>query len=104
MFLGRAGAMRVDCSATKRIKEAADLPPSFRLFHGLRHHFGVTLANSGEFTLDMIGELLTHKDAKMTRRYAQFLPDTKRKAADLAATLLQTDGTTVIKIHSAGRG
>ena len=27
----------------------------------MQHHYGVTLANSGEFSLDMIGELLTHK-------------------------------------------
>jgi len=62
------------------------------------------VANSGEFTLDMIGELLTHKDTKMTRRYAQFLPDTKRKASDLAATLLQSDDSIVVDIHSTGRG
>ncbi len=89
IFPGKDGALRVDCSAVKRIKAAADLPPAFRIFHGLRHHFGVTLANSGEFTLDMIGSLLTHKDITITRRYAQFLPDTKRKAADRAADLLQ---------------
>jgi len=93
VFPGKNGAMRVDCSAVKRIKAAADLPPAFRIFHGLRHHFGVTLANSGEFTLDMIGELLTHKDITITRRYAQFLPATKRKAADRAADLLQVSAT-----------
>ena len=104
VFPGRNGAMRVDCSAVKRIKAAADLPSEFRIFHGLRHHFGVTLANSGEFTLDMIGELLTHKDFTVTRRYAQFLPATKRKAADRAADLLQISGTssTVHKIQSRG--
>ncbi len=53
----------------------------------------------------MIGELLTHKDTKVTRRYAQFLPDTKRKAADLASDLLQAQATmsdstaTVTTIH-----
>ncbi len=73
-----------------RIKKAANLPEHFRPFHGLRHHFAVTLASSGEYTLDMIGELLTHKDTNITRRYAKFLPEAKQKAADRAAELLIT--------------
>jgi integrase len=88
IFPGRNGGQRVDSTAVDRIKAKAKLPKKFRIFHGLRHHFAVTLANSGEFTLDMIGELLTHKDTSMTRRYAQFLPGAKRKAADRAAVLL----------------
>ncbi len=36
----------------------------------------------------MIGELLTHKDTKVTRRYAKFLPKAKKKAAEEAARLL----------------
>ena len=37
----------------------------------------------------MIGELLTHKSTAMTKRYAKYLPDTTRKAANRAADLLQ---------------
>lgn len=88
LFPGRKGKQRVDCSAVGRIKEQAELPKEFRIFHGLRHHFGVTLANSGEFSLDMIGELLTHKSAAMTKRYSQFLPGTLKKASDRAAELI----------------
>ena len=88
VFPGRKGGQRVDCSAVERIKTAAGLPKNFRPFHGLRHHFAVTLASSGKFTLDMIGELLTHKDSQVTRRYAKFLPEAKRKAAEEAAGLL----------------
>ncbi|HFC47047.1 MAG TPA: site-specific integrase, partial [Dissulfuribacter thermophilus] len=88
VFPGRGGGQRVDCSAVERIKEVAGLPKSFRPFHGLRHHFAVTLASSGNFTLDMIGELLTHKDTKVTRRYAKFLPEAKKKAAEEAARLI----------------
>lgn len=88
VFPGRSGKQRVDCSAVERIREVARLPKSFRPFHGLRHHFAVTLASSGKFTLDMIGELLTHKDTKVTRRYAKFLPEAKKKAAEEAARLL----------------
>lgn len=88
LFPGKNGNKRVACSAVKRIKKAAGLPDSFRPFHGLRHHMAVTLASSGEYTLDMIAELLTHKDTKITRRYAAFLPDAKKKAAIRAEELL----------------
>lgn len=89
VFPGRGGTRRKDSSAVERIKEAAELPKSFRIFHGLRHHLAVTLISSGAFTLDMVGELLTHKDSKVTRRYAKFLPDAKKQAADRAAAILQ---------------
>jgi len=102
LFPGRAGRQRVDCSSVERIKEAAGLPKSFRPFHGLRHHMAVMLASSGEYTLDMIGELLTHKSTAITRRYAKFLPDAKKKAADRAAELLtgQTAKAEVVDIDS----
>ena len=88
VFPGKKGGRRVDCSAVDRIKTEAGIRKGFRIFHGLRHHFAVTLANSGEFSLDMIGELLTHKSVAMTKRYGQFLPDTKRKASNRAAELI----------------
>ena len=89
IFPGKGGTERVDCSAAYRIKVKADLPKRFRIFHGLRHHYAVMLANSGEFTLDMIGELLTHKSYEMTKRYAKFLPSSLKKAGDRAAELIQ---------------
>lgn len=89
IFPGKDGLKRVDCSAAYRLKIEADLPKPFRIFHGLRHHYAVMLANSGEFTLDMIGELLTHKSNDMTRRYAKFLPGSIKKAGDRAAELIQ---------------
>jgi integrase len=88
VFPGKKGGRRVDCSAVDRVKAEAGISKGFRIFHGLRHHFAVTLANSGEFSLDMIGELLTHKSVAMTKRYGQFLPDTKKKASNRAAELL----------------
>ncbi|HHL34254.1 MAG TPA: site-specific integrase [Desulfobulbaceae bacterium] len=88
LFPGVHGKKRKDCSAINRIKEKARLPKSFRPFHGLRHHLAVTLASSGEYTLDMIGELLTHKDSSVTRRYASFLPEARKKAATRAAEIL----------------
>jgi integrase len=91
VFPGQGGAQRVECTAVRRIKAKACLPKSFRIFHGMRHHLAVTLANSGRVTLDMIGELLTHKSHAMTRRYAAFLPETTKAAADLAAELIQPE-------------
>ena len=63
---------------------------------GLRHHYAVMLANSGEFTLDVIGELLTHKSNDMTRRYAKFLPSSIKKAGDPAAELIQQNVLEVV--------
>ena len=55
----------------------------------IKKHIAVTLANSGEFSQDMIGELLTHKDVKMTKRYSRFLPGTMKKTSNRAAELIQ---------------
>jgi integrase len=98
IFPGRYGKKRVSSNAVQRIKKAAALPEKFRIFHGLRHHFAVTLANSGEFSLDMIGELLTHKSLQMTKRYGQFLPDTMKNASNRAAELIQ--GSSSLKINA----
>lgn len=88
LFPGKGGKQRVDCSAVDAIKESAQLPKDFRIFHGLRHHYAVTLANSGQVTLDMISDLLTHKSIAMTKRYGQYLPQTMQSAGALAADLL----------------
>jgi len=98
VFPAHHGGRRSDSSAVNRIKKKANLPKSFRIFHGLRHHLGVTLANSGEYTLDMIGELLTHKSTVITKRYAQFLPETKKRAADRAADLLKAKAASKKKV------
>jgi len=106
VFPGKGGKQRVDCSAIKRIKKAAGLPVSFRPFHGLRHHYAVMLASSGEFTLDMIGKLLTHKDTAITQRYAHFLPEAQKKAANKAAEILmqQMTQSEVVPFDDKARG
>jgi integrase len=88
LFPGVLGKQRVECGAIDRIKKAADLPKQFRPFHGLRHHYAVLLASSGEFNLDQIGQLLTHKSSDITRRYAHFLPEAQQRAADRAAEII----------------
>ena len=42
----------------------------------------------------MIGELLTHKTAEMTKRYAAYLPESMKKAGNRAAELLQQQAAT----------
>ncbi len=89
IFPGKNGGQRADCSAVDKIRKAADLPIKFRPFHGLRHHFAVMLANSGQFTLDMIAEMLTHKNADFTKKkYGQFLPESMTAASNAAASIL----------------
>lgn len=88
IFPGVLGKQRVECGAVDRIKATADLPKQFRPFHGLRHHYAVLLASSGEFNLDQIGQLLTHKSSDITRRYAHFLPEAQQRAADRAAEII----------------
>jgi integrase len=103
VFPNRQGEKRTDSSAADRIKKKAKLPAEFRIFHGLRHHFAVTLANSGEFSIDMIGELLTHKSAEMTKRYAVFLPDLMQRTGQRAAELIQkqAEGSKTLKKGAA---
>jgi integrase len=93
IFPGIHGEQRQDCGAIDRIKEAAALPKHFRPFHGLRHHYAVLLASSGEFNLDQIGQLLTHKSSDITRRYAHFLPEAQQKAAERAAEIITNQAT-----------
>ncbi|MCM0755090.1 site-specific integrase [Desulfovibrio aminophilus] len=103
VFPGKGGAQRTDSNAVDRIKSAANLPKRFRIFHGLRHHYAVTLANSGKFSLDVIGELLTHKSIAMTKRYGQFLPDTMKRAGELAAEVVMKgiggDGADIVALN-----
>ena len=93
IFPGFHGKQRMECTAIDRIKAAAGLPKHFRPFHGLRHHYAVLLASSGEYNLDQIGHLLTHKSSDITRRYAHYLPEAQRRSADRAAEILVEQAT-----------
>lgn len=73
---------------SKRIAEAAQLPEGFRPFHGLRHHFATTLANSGQCTLYHLQRLLTHADPKTTQRYAHLADKGLKDASGIAADLI----------------
>lgn len=70
------------------IKDAANLPKDFRPLHGLRHTYASMLASSGRVDLYTLQRLLTHKDHRMTERYAHLHDDALRKGADVAADII----------------
>lgn len=87
VFPGKGGKMRTDFKGPwERIRKAAGLPDGFR-FHGLRHNFASHLVSNG-VDLAIVGELLTHKDSKTTRRYAHLLPAAVQEAARKSAEIL----------------
>jgi len=90
VFPGRGGRQRVTISkAVNRIKKQAGLPKDFRPLHGLRHVYASGVASSGEVNLHILQRLLTHKDPRMTQRYAHFRDDALKKAAHVAGSIIE---------------
>jgi integrase len=77
-----------------RIRDEAGLPASFRPLHGLRHVFASGLASSGKVDLYVLQRLLTHRDPKMTQRYAHLRDEALKKASNLAGDIIQQASTT----------
>jgi len=89
VFPGNLGNKRSNINrAINAIKTAAGLPDDFRPLHGLRHHFASMLASSGRVDLYTLQKLLTHKDHRMTERYAHLHDDTLKRAAGVASDLI----------------
>jgi len=89
VFPGKAGQQRKQISkALRTIKEAAWLPKSFRALHGLRHVYASMLASSGKVDLFVLQRLLTHKDSRMTMRYAHLRDAALRKASNVADDII----------------
>jgi integrase len=89
VFPGRKGKQRVEIHrAVKEIKTAAGLPNGFRPLHGLRHVYASMLASSGQVDLYTLQRLLTHKDPKMTMRYAHLRDEALKRGADMAEQLI----------------
>ena len=89
VFPGRGGRQRVDINhQVTRIRNRAGLPKDFRPLHGLRHAYASMLASSGKVDLYTLQKLLTHKDPRMTQRYAHLRDETLKKAAQVAADLV----------------
>jgi integrase len=98
VFPGRKGSQRVDINkALAEIKEEAGLPKTFRPLHGLRHVYASQLASSGQVDMYVLQRLLTHKDPRMTQRYAHLRDDTLKKAANLAGKIITTASATKVK-------
>jgi integrase len=89
VFPGRYGQRRasIDVAARKIIK-AAGLPEGFRPLHGLRHSFASMLASSGEVDMYVLQRLMTHKDPRMTQRYAHLRDETLKKASQVAGDIV----------------
>ncbi|MDD2388507.1 MAG: site-specific integrase [Desulfobacterales bacterium] len=89
VFPNKHGEQRVSVShSVNKIKKAAGLPKDFRPLHGLRHTFASILAGSGEVDLYKIQRLLTHKDPRMTQRYAHLRDESLKQASNVAGDII----------------
>lgn len=89
VFPGEDGGQRVSVQkASKRIRERAGLPKTFRPMHGLRHVFASQLASSGQVDLYVLQRLLTHKSPVMTQRYAHLRDATLKAASAIGGDIL----------------
>lgn len=79
----RTGGIRsgLPVDFTRRIRKAAQLPPDFRLLHGLRHNFASWLARFGQVDMFTLQKLLSNESPEITQRYAHLRDEALRKAA-----------------------
>lgn len=89
VFPGRGGRQRVDINKqVNRIKKRAELPRDFRPLHGLRHVYASMLASSGKVDMFTLQKLMTHKDPRMTQRYAHLRDEALKDASNVAADIV----------------
>lgn len=108
VFPDKNGDQRKEANRQIRnIKEKAGLPKNFRALHGLRHVFASMLASSGEVDMYTLQKLLTHKDPRMTQRYAHLRDETLQKASNLAGEIIgqieKNAPVNVVKISKHGK-
>ncbi len=90
VFPGQKGKQRKDISRPiAKIRKAAGLSTDFRALHGLRHVYASMLASSGEVDMYHLQKLLTHKDPRMTQRYAHLRDEVLKKASSLAGEIVK---------------
>ena len=90
VFPGKEGGMRTDIKRpVARIKKELGLPDDFRPNHGLRHVFASMLASSGKVDLYVLQKFLTHKDQRMTQRYAHLSDAALKKGADVVDDIFE---------------
>lgn len=89
VFPGRGGQQRVDINKqVNRIKTRAGLPKDFRPLYGLRHTYASMLISSGKVDLYTLQKLLTHKDPRMTQRYAHLRDQPLKDASQVAGDII----------------
>lgn len=89
VFPGPNGKQRKDIKGQlNKIKTKAGLPEDFRPLHGLRHTYASMLASSGKVDLYTLQKLLTHRDPKMTQRYAHLRDEALKKAGEVAGDII----------------
>lgn len=89
VFPGTGGRQRISAQAgVNEVKKAAGLPADFRPLHGLRHTYASMLASSGQVDLYQLQRLLTHKDSRMTMRYAHLRDEALKKASEVAGDII----------------
>jgi integrase len=93
VFPGKHGRRRTTYRRhANRIKARAGLPKEFRALYGLRHVYASMLASSGKIDMYTLQKLMTHKDFRMTQRYAHLRDEALKKAADVADSLIDEIG------------
>ena len=71
------------CELNKGISDAANKV----VFHTLRHTYASWLAQNA-VPMEVVREMMGHKDPRMTQRYAKLAPDNKRQAAAIISHIL----------------
>lgn len=86
---GRPIAKRQTCidNWSKVIREKAGIPKSFRLLHGLRHHFGSVHAANGT-PMPVLQKLMRHSEIKTTMIYIEINQNELEEAAQKTVELL----------------
>lgn len=56
--------------------------------HGLRHVYASMLASSGKVDLYTLQKMLTHKDGRMTQRYAHLRDEALKRGASVTDDIL----------------
>jgi len=88
VFPGQKGGMRGKSSVRdvwKSMKARAGIPDDFR-WHGIRHSFASWLVSNG-VDLAVVQQLMTHKHASTTQRYAHLMPGAVKDAANKSGKL-----------------
>lgn len=77
---------------TRRIRKAAQLPPDFRLLHGLRHNFASWLASFGQVDMFTLQKLLSNESPEITQRYANLRDEALHRAAGVVDEIFSDYG------------